>query len=232
MRLSGLQPRQPGLQLADETAQADAHIPKAELRMRRLQHWIIGYEAVTDAAWPEPFQRDLLGYPTDGLTVQTAPAHAAVKELGGRETPLSETAPARAAAEMRLGGSAAAPLHAAAAMGLGCETVPSRAAAEMGLRGSEAAPAHAAAEMGLGSETVPWGAEIRRLRARTFWGPPAVVEDELPRLYRDRTGIYLGRRSVQGVTKLEWVTICGPIQVASSLISLGLCVDAFTGLPR
>jgi hypothetical protein len=220
MRLSGLQPRQPGLQLADETAQADAHIPKAELRMRRLQHWIIGYEAVTDAAWPEPFQRDLLGYPTDGLTVQTAPAHAAVMGLGGSETPLSETAPARAAAEMRLGGSAAAPLHAA-----GSETAPSRVPAEMGLRGSEAVPAHAAVEMGLGSETVPWGAEIRRLRARTFWGPPAVVEDELLRLYRDRTGIYLGRRSVQGVTKLEWVTICGPIQVASSLITLGLGVD-------
>ena len=185
MRLSGLQPRQPGLQLADETAQADAHIPKAELRMRRLQHWIIGYEAVTDAAWPEPFQRDLLGYPTDGLTVQTAPAHAAVMGLGGSETPLSETAPARAAAEMRLGGSAAAPLHAA---------------------GSETAPSRAAAEMGLGSETVPWPAEIRRLRARMFLGPPAVVEDELPRLYRDRTDIYLGRRSVQGVTKLEWFT--------------------------
>ena len=206
MRLSGLQPRQPGLQLADETAQADAHIPKAELRMRRLQHWIVAYEAVTDGAWPEPFQRDLLGYPTDGLTVQTAPAHAAVMELGGSETPLSETAPARAAAEMRLGGSAAAPLHAAAEMGLGSETAPSRAAAEMGLRGSEAAPAHAAAEMGLGSETVPWPAEIRRLRAL---GPPAVIGDELhelPRLYRDRTGIYLGRRSMQGVTKLAWVT--------------------------
>ena len=175
LRLSGLQPRQPGLQLADETAQADAHIPKAELRMRRLQHWIVAYEAVTDGAWPEPFQRDLLGYPTDGLTVQTAPAHAAVMELGGSETPLSETAPARAAAEMRLGGSAAAPLH-------------------------------AAAEMGLGSETVPWPAEIRRLRAHMFLGPPAVVGDELPRLYRDRTGIYLGRRSMQGVTTLAWVT--------------------------
>ena len=37
-------------------------------------------------------------------------------------------------------------------------------------------------------------------------GPPAVVGDALPRLYRDRTGIYLGRRSVQGVTKLEWFT--------------------------
>ena len=209
MRLSGLQPRQPGLQLADETAQADAHIPKAELRMRRLQHWIVAYEAVTDGAWPEPFQRDLLGYPTDGLTVQTAPAHAAVMELSGSETPLSEAAPARAAAEMRLGGSAAAPLHAAAEMGLGSETAPSRAAAEMGLRGSEAAPAHAAAEMGLGSETVPWPAEIRRLRAHMFLGPPAVVGDELhelPRLYRDRTGIYLGRRSMQGVTKLAWVT--------------------------
>ena len=206
MRLSGLQPRQPGLQLADETAQADAHIPKAELRMRRLQHWIVAYEAVTDGAWPEPFQRDLLGYPTDGLTVQTAPAHAAVMGLGGSETPLSETAPARAAAEMRLGGSAAAPLHAAAEMGLGCETVPSRAAAEMGLRGSEAAPAHAAAEMGLGNETVPSPAEIRRLRVRMFLGPPAVVEDALPRLYRDRTGIYLGRRIMHGVTKLAWVT--------------------------
>jgi hypothetical protein len=60
--------------------------------------------------------------------------------------------------------------------------------------------------MGLGSETVPWPAEIRRLRVHMFLGPPAVVEDALPRLYRGRTGIYLGRRTMHGVTKLAWVT--------------------------
>ena len=68
--------------------------------------------------------------------------------------------------------------------------------------------------MGLGSETV---------RAHVWLGPPDVVGcdlEELPRLYRDRWGIFLGRRSMQGVRAVEWVTFVADTDNLEPLYSL------------
>ena len=42
-------------------------------------------------------------------------------------------------------------------------------------------------------------------RPRFWLGPPNVLSEEAPRLYRCSTGIFLGRRTLEGVTMLKWV---------------------------
>ena len=42
-------------------------------------------------------------------------------------------------------------------------------------------------------------------RPRPWLGPPNVLRGEAPRLYRCSTGIFLGRRTLEGVTMLKWV---------------------------
>ena len=83
------------------------------------------------------------------------------------------------------------------------------AAAEMGrIGGSEHADVEMLNEGAVLAEIQLVGDAVPTVqRPRCIWlGPPAVVREDLPRLYRGSTSIWLGQCSAEGVKKLKWVT--------------------------
>ena len=184
MQLPGLRPclveLVGGLVPASELTIESAHAacrPTAALRRRRLQPW----QWLADWAAASSL--------TDGVAAERV-------QLNGGAV-LAETVGA-------LSDLSAAPGFAAAQASDSATVADADAGQNMGRVAAEAAQT-------VGLPQTRAAAERNQLvsgaRPRPWLGPPNVLRGEAPRLYRCSTGIFLGLRTLEGVTRVKWV-IC------------------------
>ena len=182
MQLPGLRPCRVGLvgdpvtsELTIERAHAACRPTAAALSRRRLQPW----QWLADSAAASSL--------TDGVAAERV-------QLNGGAV-LAETVGA-------LSYLSAAPGFAAAQASDSATVAEADAGQNMGRVAAEAAQT-------VGLPQTRAAAERNQLvsgaRPRFWLGPPNVLSEEAPRLYRCSTGIFLGRRTLEGVTMLKWV---------------------------
>jgi hypothetical protein len=149
-------------------------------RQRRLQHWLADSAAASSL--------------TDGVAAERVQLNggAVLAETVGALSDLS-AAPGFAAAQASDGATAATATVAKADAGQNMGSVAAEVAQTVGLPQTQT---RAAAER---------NQLVSGARPRLWVGPPHGLREEAPRLYRCSTGIFLGRRTLEGVTMLKWV---------------------------
>ena len=169
------------LPLRVETAAHAACRPTAALRRRRLQPW----QWLADSAAASSL--------TDGVAAERVQLNggAALAESVDALSDLS-AAPGFAAAQASDSVTAAV---AKADAGQNMGSVAAEVVRTVGLPQTQPRAAAERNQLVSGARPRPW------------LGPPNVLRGEAPRLYRCSTGIFLGLRTLEGVTRLKWV-IC------------------------
>ena len=188
MQLPGLRPclvelvggLVPASELTIESAHAACR-PTAALRRRRLQpwQWLADWAAASSL--------------TDGVAAERVQLNggAALAETVDALSDLS-AAPGFAAAQASDSATAAV---AKADAGQNMGSVAAEVVRTVGLPQTQPRAAAERNQLVSGARPRPW------------LGPPNVLRGEAPRLYRCSTGIFLGLRTLEGVTRLKWV-IC------------------------